>query len=314
MTCQQRGTLAVRIHTDQGPMMLTVEDAILNPSCPYVLIPVGRLSHTKGVEVYMPAWGKDGYFQYPSGVRIRLVNKNVWVVADYHDKKPAESGDTIAAPLGVVQGKHLANHAVGGRLIHAAWAHQTCERLRWLHHTLQDVPEHWGAIAAAEDGPCDVCLRAVARKQAGTGHFPSDGGLIAFDVWHCSIPFVHGQQRLVIGFVHVLSGRTKSYLMKRHTDGPRCIQEAYVYYSALGITVTWMHTDGAMTLIQEEKVAAFLRDRGVRRTTRTPGYTPGKTLWNRAGHHSVKPVGRTSSSPSCRRNGGPTRGSTGRRR
>lgn len=286
ITCHQRGTLAIKIRTNRGHMVLTVENAILNPSCPYVLVPVGRLSHTKGVEVHMPAWGKDGYFQYPDGVRIRMVNKNVWVIADFPDLQMDGASSTdqvVAAPVGVVQGKHLANHTVGGRLIHAAWAHQSCDRLKWLHHTLHDVPERWGAIAAAEDGPCDVCLRAVARKQAGSGHFPSDGGLIAFDVWHCSIPFVHGRQRLVIGFVHVLSGRTKSYLMRRHTDGPKCIQEAHVYFSSLGITVTWMHTDGAMTLIQEEKVAAFLRERNVRRTTRTPGYSrqnPMEPRWS----------------------------------
>lgn len=297
--------------------MLTVENAILNPSFPYVLVPVGRLSHTKGVEVHMPAWGRDGHFEYPNGVRVRMVNRNVWVIADHVDRPKDDMGNpsrAIAAPTGVVQGKPLASHAVGGRLIHAAWAHQTCERLRWLHHTLQDVPERWGEVAAAEDGPCDVCLRAVARKQPGTGHFPSDGGLIAFDVWHCSIPFVHGRQRLVIGFVHVLSVRTKSNLMGKHTDGPRCIQEAYAYYSSLGITVTWMHTDGAMTLIQEEKVAAFLRDRSVRRTTRTPGYILDRTRWNHDGRRCERRVERTWSSRSCHRSGGLMHGLTVRKR
>lgn len=80
ITCSQRGTLAVRVVTSKGPMVLTVEDAILNTACPYVLIPVGKLSRTKGIELYMPPWGKDGYFQYPNGVRIRMVNRNVWVI------------------------------------------------------------------------------------------------------------------------------------------------------------------------------------------------------------------------------------------
>lgn len=90
-------------------MMLTVEDAILNPSCPYVLVPVGRLSHTKGVEVNMPAWGRDGHFRFPNGVRVRMVNKNVWVIADYpshSQQKALVHADTVVAPAGVV---HKAN-------------------------------------------------------------------------------------------------------------------------------------------------------------------------------------------------------------
>lgn len=213
VTCSQRGTLAVKVTTSKGPMVLTVEDAILNTACPYILIPVGKLSRTRGIELYMPPWGKDGYFEYPNGVRVRMVNRNVWVIANHaerpHTAEKAEatqaashidagtsdelSGRSNAMPVGVVQGKHLANHSLGGQLIHAAWAHQSCQRLRWLHCTLQDVPARWGEVAAAQDGPCDVCLRAVARKQPGSGHFPSDGGLVAFDVWHCSVPFVHGR-------------------------------------------------------------------------------------------------------------------------
>lgn len=100
VTCSQRRTLAVKATTNKGPMMLTIEDAILNTACPYILIPVGKLSRTKGIELCMPPWGKDGYFQYPNGVRVRMVNRNVWVIADHveqaHPHKHADVAQTSA--------------------------------------------------------------------------------------------------------------------------------------------------------------------------------------------------------------------------
>ena len=167
----------------------------------------------------MPPWGADGYFENPNGTRDRMVNRDVWVMVNWGDgpsaQKRACGNDEAALALvmccspapehehrtdpmcdvlavnGVMQGKRAAAHSVTGHIIHCGWVYHTCKRLRWLHETCSDIPSWWGEMAASADAACDVCLRACAPRQGPSGEFPKELGLIVFDVWICSIPFVH---------------------------------------------------------------------------------------------------------------------------
>ena len=53
---------------------------MLNKACPYVLLALGRASIEKGVILLMPAWGADGHFAYPNGVRVTFHNRYVLVI------------------------------------------------------------------------------------------------------------------------------------------------------------------------------------------------------------------------------------------
>ena len=55
-------------------------NAILNTSCPYILFAIGRASREQGVSTVLPPWGQDGYFEFPSGVRVTLYNRFVYIV------------------------------------------------------------------------------------------------------------------------------------------------------------------------------------------------------------------------------------------
>jgi len=54
--------------------------SILNESCPYILIAIGRASHEQGVSLPLPAWGKDGFFEFPDGVQLSFLNRQVFVL------------------------------------------------------------------------------------------------------------------------------------------------------------------------------------------------------------------------------------------
>ena len=117
--------MAVKVESSKGDTLIQCEDAILNEKCPYILVPLGRLGLEKGVKVEFPGGRADGYFQYPNGVRIRMINRNVWIVVDYKAaiRPPIHallqldpmSSDVdiepcfteIILPAGVIQGKRV---------------------------------------------------------------------------------------------------------------------------------------------------------------------------------------------------------------
>ena len=53
---------------------------ILHEPCPYVLLAIGLGSIQQGISLWVPAWGAAGYFEFPSGVQVPLLNTGVTVV------------------------------------------------------------------------------------------------------------------------------------------------------------------------------------------------------------------------------------------
>ena len=56
-----------------GTRKYIAPNSIFNPKCAYVLIAIGRASIQQGVKLVMPAWGADGYFEYPNAVRVPVL-------------------------------------------------------------------------------------------------------------------------------------------------------------------------------------------------------------------------------------------------
>ena len=77
MRTSKRGTMSLPVSTNLGTRKYVASDAIYNPKCAYVLIAIGRASIQQGVKLVMPAWGADGYFEYPNAVRVPLLNRRV---------------------------------------------------------------------------------------------------------------------------------------------------------------------------------------------------------------------------------------------
>ena len=80
MRTSQRGTMSIPVPTNLGTRKYIAPNAIFNPKCAYVLIAIGRASIQQGVKLVMPAWGADGYFEYPNAVRVPVLNRNVLII------------------------------------------------------------------------------------------------------------------------------------------------------------------------------------------------------------------------------------------
>ena len=70
---------------------------IFNELCPYVLLALGRGSIEKGIQITMPAWGKDGYFEFQNGARVTMVNRYVYVIRPLGYKLNPDKGPAFAA-------------------------------------------------------------------------------------------------------------------------------------------------------------------------------------------------------------------------
>ena len=110
MTTKKRGHMRLPLETrDHGVKLWKEPDAILNPACPFALLAIGRASITLGVSFKLPAWGEDGYFEYPSGVQVTILNRNVTVCRPIGYKESPSVGLTSCTPelLGVpAEGKY----------------------------------------------------------------------------------------------------------------------------------------------------------------------------------------------------------------
>ena len=80
-TTTKKGTMKLPMETDDGNIgTYSEEHAILHEACAYSLVAIGRASREQGVSLYMPPYGEHGYFMYPSGVKVTLLNRHVLVV------------------------------------------------------------------------------------------------------------------------------------------------------------------------------------------------------------------------------------------
>ena len=80
LTCEEKAHMRYPLTTSRGPGFWRERDSIVNRLCPYVLLALGRASIEKGLSMWMPAWGEDGYFAYPNGVKVVIHNRHVLVV------------------------------------------------------------------------------------------------------------------------------------------------------------------------------------------------------------------------------------------
>ena len=80
LTIKEKANMRMPMETSRGIGAFREKDAILNRTCAYVLLALGRASKEQGVRMVMPEWGGDGYFVYPNGIRVTLLNRNVLLV------------------------------------------------------------------------------------------------------------------------------------------------------------------------------------------------------------------------------------------
>ena len=89
---KEKGTMFNPLMDDAGRLgAYREEHAILHEACAYTLIAVGRASREQGVSMYMPGYGQPGYFMFPSGVRVTLLNRHVLVMRPIGYKVSPES-------------------------------------------------------------------------------------------------------------------------------------------------------------------------------------------------------------------------------
>ena len=91
------------MESNKGLGFYREKDALLHEACAYTLLAIGRASREQGVAMVMPAWGCEGYFEYPNGLRVALLNRSVLVVRPIGYKaSPAKAlSATAANGLGV---------------------------------------------------------------------------------------------------------------------------------------------------------------------------------------------------------------------
>jgi len=75
------GTWAMPMQTESHGICMYGEcDAVLHEACPYALWSPGRASIECGVSLSMPAWGKDGFVEFTSGICVSFINQHVLVL------------------------------------------------------------------------------------------------------------------------------------------------------------------------------------------------------------------------------------------
>ena len=121
MTVREKGHMRMPIDSSHGIRVYRGDNSILNTLCAYVLLALGRASREQGVHAVMPAWGRDGYFEYPSGVRVTLLNRSVLIVRPIGYKinperalaaQSAVSADSLGVPVDGDFGLYLGGGAV----------------------------------------------------------------------------------------------------------------------------------------------------------------------------------------------------------
>ena len=103
---KERGHMAFPMLThNKGMRVWNEKQSILNEVCAYVLLSLGRASLEQGMDLVMPAWGKDCTVSWPNGVIVKLLNRNVLVLRPLGYKESPSKGltacfsaDALAVP------------------------------------------------------------------------------------------------------------------------------------------------------------------------------------------------------------------------
>ena len=103
-------------------------------------------------------------------------------------------------------------------------------------------------IGHIKDGPCDACLRANASKQGPTGPLPTSNGLLYGDLYHCSVPALHGGRKVRLVTVPSKLKLVKTVPLARKSDAPEAIELILAWYNSIALPVTWCHFDCANEL------------------------------------------------------------------
>ena len=72
--------MAYPMDTNKGIRLWDEAGSIVNKACAYVLLALGKASRQSGASLWMPPWGEDSSFQYPNGVIVTLLNRDVLVL------------------------------------------------------------------------------------------------------------------------------------------------------------------------------------------------------------------------------------------
>ena len=96
MTLDRKGEFRYPMETNHGIRKWEEGNSILNKTCPYVLLALGRSSIEKGLSLTMPAWGGDGYMSFPNGVVVKLYNRNVLALRPLGYKPSPSAGIALS--------------------------------------------------------------------------------------------------------------------------------------------------------------------------------------------------------------------------
>ena len=186
LSTKWRATLQLPVPTNRGLGAYVAPRSIYNKMCAYVLLALGRQSRLQGVRMVMPAWGLDGYFEYPNGVRVQLQNRSVLVVRPIGYKespKAALAGTTLLDAIGIpADGDFALGLAIGeertGDIPSALAATiamipiDTCRG--GATHDLSDTNVIAALITAASSGRCRFTFVCIPCNTYCAAHFLPD--------------------------------------------------------------------------------------------------------------------------------------------
>jgi len=231
------GTWAMPMQTESHGICMYGEcDAVLHEACPYALWSPGRASIERGVSLSMPAWGKDGFVEFTSGIRVSFINQHVLVlrplgykaspraapallgapgsspaVAPAQASTPA-SASASAPALTLIHGKTIPRAGVTAELLHRISGHLPRRDMIHLQDAWCDAPSSWttDVLKETKEALCEACIRANAPSASPSGSLPAFEGLCFLDIWHISEAAYFGGQKTVVGVTHSTSGLVKS--------------------------------------------------------------------------------------------------------
>jgi len=155
-------------------------DAVLHEQCPYALWSPGRASIERGVSLSMPSWGKDGFVEFPNGIRVGFFNHYVLVLRPLGYKasprhaptfhgaaddavinSPPDAPTAPAAPTNtLIHGKALPRAAVTTKLLHRMSGHLPRRDLIHLPDAWCDAPPSWttDVLKETKEETCEACV------------------------------------------------------------------------------------------------------------------------------------------------------------
>ena len=275
------GTWVTRT-VDQDGRLVTMRrrNACLVPQFGSALMSVSALIED-GYEV---VFGRDPHLLTPEGSRVSLVTTGgVYMLPrvahaaagqvgpepgtdpfeacleNGHGNEPKDQSQVTSC---VTRGRQGAQAHLTPALVHSRLGH--FHDLAWLAQVVDGLPKGNWALQA----PCEICLRANARRMPSNRHVPrpTTPGDASVDFWGPFSPTFHHASRYVIGFIDAHSRYVTIYLVNSREEAPQFVERYLADMRALRVTVRRLHFDNAREFVSE-RMLKLGRERGFQLTT-----------------------------------------------